>query len=163
MRRTDLTRLVDALRVPIEEFVRESRVRIALLVNGSGQVLAQHGFTSSYEVMNVASLAAATHASSRAIATLSGVGAWDHLYHNGRHRQLFLAPLQTPAGELILVAIFDDNSSLGMVNLFFGALQSEIAKSPDFQDVAPSGDQASFERDLEAGLEIMPTQSVSED
>jgi hypothetical protein len=66
MRRSDLPQLVEALRVPVEAFVHESRVRIALLVNGSGQVLAQHGFTRSYHVMNVASLAAATHASSRA-------------------------------------------------------------------------------------------------
>jgi predicted regulator of Ras-like GTPase activity (Roadblock/LC7/MglB family) len=163
MKRHDLTRLVAALRRPIEEFVRESRVRIVLLVNGAGQVLAQHGFTSSYEVMNVASLAAATHASSRALATLCGAGAWQHLYHNGRNRQLFLAPLQTPAGEMILVAIFDENSSLGMVNLFFGALHSDIASSPEFQDVPQSADQVSFERDLEAGLEIMPAKAVSED
>jgi predicted regulator of Ras-like GTPase activity (Roadblock/LC7/MglB family) len=163
MRSQDLTRLVAALRAPIEEFVRESRVRIVLLVNGAGQVLAQHGFTSSYEVMNVASLAAATHASSRALATLCGAGAWQHLHNNGRHRQLFLAPLQTPVGELILVAIFDENSSLGMVNLFFNTLHSDIAGLQEFQQVPRSTDQASFERDLEAGLEIMPTEPVSED
>jgi predicted regulator of Ras-like GTPase activity (Roadblock/LC7/MglB family) len=163
MRPNDLARLVAALRAPIEGFVRESRVRMVLLVNGAGQVLAQHGFTSSYEVMNVASLAAATHASSRAIATLCGAGAWEHLYHNGRHRQLYLAPLETPAGELILVAIFDENSSLGLVNLFFDTLGREIAGLPALR-VAPGGtDQSSFERDLEAGLGILPTRAASED
>ena len=55
----DLAQLVEALRPTIAEFVREARVRTTLLINTSGQVLAQHGFTRSYEVMNVASLAAA--------------------------------------------------------------------------------------------------------
>ena len=66
VRQDDLPRVIEALKPPIEEFVRESRVRIALLINGAGQVLAQHGFTRSYEVMNVASLAAAAQRGRRA-------------------------------------------------------------------------------------------------
>jgi predicted regulator of Ras-like GTPase activity (Roadblock/LC7/MglB family) len=162
MRSADLPRLIAALRSPVESFVRESTVRIVLLVNGAGQVLAQHGFTSSYEVMTVASLAAATHASSRALARLTGAGKWEHLYHNGRSRKFFLAPLSTGAGELILVAIFDEGSSLGMVNLFFGMLREEIAALPEFQAALASTDQANFERDLEAGLEIIPPHRVNE-
>jgi predicted regulator of Ras-like GTPase activity (Roadblock/LC7/MglB family) len=157
MRHDDLARLAGALRVPIEHFVREARVRIVLLVNGAGQVLAQHGFTSSYEVMNVASLAAATHASSRALASLTGAGAWQHLHHHGRRRQLYLAPVPSGVGELILVAIFDEASSLGMVDFFFGRLQREIAALPEFQAALGTSDQASFERDLEAGLAATPT------
>jgi predicted regulator of Ras-like GTPase activity (Roadblock/LC7/MglB family) len=156
MRRDDLPVLVEALRVPIQGFVRESRVRIALLVNGAGQVLAQHGFTRSYEVMNVASLAAAAHSSSRALAELTGAGRWDHLYHGGRARQLFLAPLRTPVEELILVAIFDADSSLGIVRLFYDTLEQEVAALPEFRAARQETDQASFERDLEAGLEFFP-------
>ena len=68
MRQADLAPLIDALRAPIRVLVREARLRIALLVSGSGQVLAQHGFARGYEVANVASLAAAAHASARALA-----------------------------------------------------------------------------------------------
>jgi predicted regulator of Ras-like GTPase activity (Roadblock/LC7/MglB family) len=155
MRRDDLPRLVEALRDPIQTFVRESRVRIALLVNGAGQVLAQHGFTRSYEVMNVASLAAAAHASSRALAELSGAGRWEHLYHGGQERQLFLAPLRTPVDELILVAIFDGDSSLGIVRLFYETLERDVSALPEFTAARQGTDQASFERDLEAGLEFI--------
>jgi predicted regulator of Ras-like GTPase activity (Roadblock/LC7/MglB family) len=155
MRRADLPRLVEALREPIHAFVRESRVRIALLVNGSGQVLAQHGFTRSYEVMNVASLAAAAHASSRALAELTGAGQWEHLYHGGPERQLFLAPLHTPIEVLILVAIFDGDSSLGIVRLFYETLEQNVAALPEFMVALAGTDQASFERDLEAGLEFI--------
>ncbi|CAN5780662.1 hypothetical protein BH23GEM9_BH23GEM9_28180 [soil metagenome] len=163
MRRSDLPQLVKALRTPVETFVRESRVRIALLINGAGQVLAQHGFTGGYQVMNVASLAAAAHASSRALAELTGAGRWEHLYHGGRQRQLFLAPLRTPVEELILVAIFEADSSLGIVRLFYDTLENDVAGLPDFAVVRGSTDQASFERDLEAGLDILAPDAQGED
>ena len=163
MRGAELPRLVDALRGPIRVFVRESRARIALLVSGAGQVLAQHGFARGYHVMNVASLAAATHASSRALATLSGAGRWEHLYHGGRERQLFLAPLRTPVEELILVVIFDADSSLGIVRLFYENLEKEVAALPEFQDRPERADHASFEQDLEAGLEYTSPEAASED
>jgi hypothetical protein len=163
MKRTDLPRLVEALRDPIHTFVRESRVRIALLVNGAGQVLAQHGFTRGFHVMNVASLAAATHASSRALAEVTGAGRWDHLHHGGARRQLFLAPLRTPVEDLILVVIFDGDSSLGIVRLFFESLEREVAALPEFRAAREGTDQANFERDLEAGLEFIPPHPAPED
>jgi hypothetical protein len=162
MRRTDLPRLVEALREPMHAFVREARVRIALLVNRSGQILAQHGFARGYQVMNVASLAAATHASSRALAELTGAGRWNHLHHGGTHRQLFLAPLRTPYEELIFVAIFDGDSSLGIVRLFYERLERDVAALPAFGAAREGTDQASFERDLEAGLEFIPQQRTGE-
>jgi hypothetical protein len=153
MRRTELPKLISALKPPVETFVRESRVRIALLVNGAGQVLAQHGFTSSYEVMNVASLAAAAHASSRALGEVVRAGGWTHLHHAGAQQQFFLAPLRTPIEELILVAIFDSDSSLGLVQLFFGRLKEKVGALPELQEEVAATDQANFERDLEAGIE----------
>ena len=163
MRGAELPRVVDALRGPIHTFVRESRARIALLVSGAGQVLAQHGFARGYHVMNVASLAAATHASSRALAQLAGAGRWEHLYHGGRERQLFLAPLRTPVEELILVVIFDADSSLGIVRLFYENLEKEVAALPELQQKPEGVDQESFERDLEASLQYSSPDAASED
>jgi predicted regulator of Ras-like GTPase activity (Roadblock/LC7/MglB family) len=156
MRQSDLPAVVDALRIPLDRFVREARVRIAILATGAGQILAQHGFGRGYEIMNVASLAAAAHASSRALAELSGAGRWQHLYHAGIDRQLFLAPLRTPGDELILVAIFDADSSLGIITFFYDALETDVAALPQFRAARSAVDQASFERDLEAGLEFIP-------
>jgi predicted regulator of Ras-like GTPase activity (Roadblock/LC7/MglB family) len=153
MRGADLPRLVDALRAPIEAFVHDARVRITLLVTGGGQVLAQHGFTSSYEVMNVASLAAAANASSNALAELMNLDGWKHLHHSGSEQQIFLAPLATPIEKLTLVAIFDSASSLGLVQFFYGRLAREIEALPGLTDARRSEDQVSFERDLQHGLD----------
>lgn len=156
MRQAELAPLVDALRAPIRVLVREARLRIALLVSGSGQVLAQHGFARGYEVANVASLAAAAHASASALADLTGARRWTHLHHAGATRQLFLAPFQTPVDELILVAIFEDDSSLGLVQLYFDRFAQEVAGMSELRLRVPSTPE-SFERDLEAGLQrVLP-------
>jgi predicted regulator of Ras-like GTPase activity (Roadblock/LC7/MglB family) len=152
VRQADLQLLMEALKFPMGSFVREGRVRICLLVNGAGQVLSQHGFTRSYEVVNVASLAASAHASARALGELTGAGRWKHMHHAGKERQLFLAPFYTPVAELILVAIFDEDSSLGLVQLFFDRLAGEVSQLPQFAVARGSSDAASFEKDLEAGL-----------
>jgi hypothetical protein len=163
MRGAELPQLVAVLREPIQLFVRESRARITLLVSGAGQVLAQHGFTRGYHVMNVASLAAATHASARALAELSGAQRWEHLHHGGRERQLFLASLRTPVEELILVVIFDADSSLGIVRLFYEELERTVAALPEFARRPETTDQISFERDLAAGLKYTAPEAASED
>jgi predicted regulator of Ras-like GTPase activity (Roadblock/LC7/MglB family) len=152
VRAVELPRITEALKEPVRVFVRESRARIALVVRGSGQVLGQHGFTGSYEVMNVAALAAAAHASSRALANVLGSRGWQHLYHAGSERSIFLAPISTPVEELILVVIFDAETSLGVVQFFFERFASAAAALPEFQRAGVGTDQASFERDLEAGL-----------
>ena len=150
---SELPDLIQALRTPVRDFIQESRARIALVINRSGQVLAQHGFTSTYEVMNVASLAAAAHASSHALAELLNARGWKHLHHAGRNRNMFLALLQTPLEPLILVVIYDEQSSLGLVELFFDRLSASVSALPQLRDVRRSADPVSFERDLEAGLD----------
>jgi predicted regulator of Ras-like GTPase activity (Roadblock/LC7/MglB family) len=153
MRQQDLERVGDALREPMRRFVREARVRTAILVNRSGQVLAHHGFTRSYDVGNVAALAAATHSSAHALAELTGAGRWMHLHHAGKAKQLFLAPFGTGGEELVLVAIFDQDSTLGLVQLFFDRLVEAAREIPELGRELRSDDPAAFEQDLEAGLD----------
>lgn len=152
MRQAELEAWVEALRAPIGELVREARLRLALLVNGSGRILAQHGFALGFEVANVAALAAAAHASARALAELTGARRWTHLHHAGTSRQLFLAPFETPADELILVGIFEDDSSLGLVQLYFDRFAQEVSGLPVFRVPVTPTSAESFERELEAGL-----------
>jgi predicted regulator of Ras-like GTPase activity (Roadblock/LC7/MglB family) len=152
MIREDLDRVIGALRGPVQHFTRESRVRLVLLLDRSGQVLAQQGFTPSYEIASVASLAAAAHTAAQALAGLTGTGGWTHLHHAGRERQLFLAPFRTPAAELILVAIFDRDSSLGLVQLYFERFVEAVSALPQLAERGAAGSAETFERDLEAGL-----------
>jgi predicted regulator of Ras-like GTPase activity (Roadblock/LC7/MglB family) len=153
MKREDLERVVERLRAPMTEFVSESRVRTAVLLSHSGQVLAQHGFSGRFDITSVASLASAAHASAHALAEIIGAGRWVHLHHAGQENQLFLAPFRAGGQELVLVAIFDSDSTLGLVQLFFDRLVDAAQDLPELGAALAGGDAESFERDLEAGLE----------
>lgn len=153
MRREDLKRVAEVLAEPMRTFVRSSRVRTAVLVNQSGQVLTHHGFGQSYDIGSVATLAAAAHSSAHALAELTGAGKWVHIHHAGKENQLFLAPFSTGSEELILVAIFDPQSTLGLVQLYFDRLSEAVREIPEFGRPFARGDVETFESDLEAGLE----------
>lgn len=153
MRRSDLAQFVGALNAPVERFAREAGLRLVLLINRSGQVLAQRGFARALDVMGVAALGAAIHASSHALAELIGEPGFRHLHQGGAATQVFIGPFRTPAEDLIVIAVFGEDSSLGLVQVFFTEFVQEVAALPGWQDARPTTDAAAFERDLEAGLE----------
>lgn len=152
MRRSDLEGFVGALAGPVNRFAGEARLSLVLLVNGSGQVLAQQGFARALDVMGVAALAAGIHASSSAIADLLGQPAFRHLHQGGGARQVFIATFDTPSEELVLVGVFEDDSSIGLVRVFFETLVREVRALPGWSTARPTADAGTFERDLEAGL-----------
>ena len=106
MRRGDLQEFVGALEAPVERFAREAGLRLVLLINESGQVLAQRGFARALDVMGVAALGAGIHASSRALAELLGQPGFGHLHQGGAQAQVFIGPFRTPAENLIVIAVF---------------------------------------------------------
>ena len=153
MRRSDLAQFVGALAEPVERFAREASLRLVLLINESGQVLAQRGFARALDVMGVAALGAGIHASSQALAVLLGEGAFRHLHQGGAATQVFIGPFRTPAEDLIVIAVFGEDSSIGLVQVFFAELVREVAALPGWAQARPTADAAAFERDLVAGLE----------
>lgn len=155
MRRADLQHFVGALASPVDRFAREAALRLVLLINESGQVLAQRGFARALDVMGVAALGAGIHASSHALAVMMGEGGFRHLHQGGAAAQVFIGPFRTPAEDLIAIAVFGDDSSLGLVQLFFAEFVREVAALPGWAESRPTADAAAFERDLEAGIETV--------
>lgn len=153
MRRGDLSEFVGALEAPVERFAREASLRLVLLINESGQVLAQRGFARALDVMGVAALGAGINASSRALAELLGMAGFGHLHQGGARSQVFIGPFRTPAENLIVIAVFGEDSSIGLVQVFFAEFTGQVSRLPGWNDVRPTTDAAAFERDLEAGLE----------
>ncbi len=137
---------------PLRAFVHDARVQLALVLEASGQVLAQHGFTRSLDVMSACSLAAAIHASAAELGRELGATAFGPLHHAGDARQLFLAPVQCGGRTILLLAVFDGASSLGMVRLFWAEFARRVgdAATPRVRVQA-----SEFERDLERNLEAL--------
>lgn len=138
---------------PLRRFIDDARVRLVLLLETSGRVLAQHGFTRSIDVMSACALAAAIHASAAEIGRQLDGNPFTTLHHPGPDRQLFLGELSTARGAHILLTVFDDASSLGLVRLYFGELTTRLAAAapaPAATDAVPS--LVDFESDLNRNL-----------
>ena len=87
---------------PLERFLGESSARLTLLMTSSGQVVAQHGFTRSVDVMTAAALGAAIVASTQEIARLVGEAKFLSMVHQGLSQHVFLSGFETPRGRLVV-------------------------------------------------------------
>jgi hypothetical protein len=141
------------LEEPLGRFIDDARVRVALLLDTSGRVLAQHGFTRSVEVMSACALAAAIHASASEIGRQLDGSPFTSLHHAGQERQVFLGALATPRGSHILLTVFDDLTSIGLVRLYFAELSTRLAAAaPAVLPAIPNPPLADFESDLNRNL-----------
>ena len=139
---------------PLTRFVDDSRVRLVLLLESSGRVLAQHGFTRSVDVMSACALAAAIHASASEIGRQLDGNPFTTLHHAGQERQIFLGQLPTPRGVNVLLTVFDDATSIGLVRLYFAELCKRLAAATPAVPVAVASSPGlvDFEADLNRNL-----------
>lgn len=142
------------LDAPIADFVRQARVGLAVALEPSGRVLAQHGFTRSLDVMAVCSLVAAINASGSELGRQANGAPFGPLHHSGPGRQVFLAPAATAGGTVLLLAVFDDRTSLGVVRHFFGAFAQSLSRV-NAGDLAAGPTTGDFERDLGRNLAVL--------
>ena len=112
---------------PLRKFVEEARTVLALLLHPSGQVVAQFGFARAVDVMSACALAAAIHASAGELGRQLDGRPFRGLHHAGRDRQLYLAEATTPRGAFIFFTVFDQESSLGLVRLYFDEFCKNLA------------------------------------
>jgi hypothetical protein len=128
-------------------------VRLALLLHPSGQVVAQAGFTRAVDVMSACALAAAVHATGGELGRQVEGQPFRGLHHAGKGKQLFLAAAQTARGSYICLTVFDQESSLGLVRMFFADLCRELASAaPAAVTPATPALAANFEVELNANL-----------
>jgi predicted regulator of Ras-like GTPase activity (Roadblock/LC7/MglB family) len=153
MKRLTLRQIQDSFSSPLEGFVEDSGVGLAVLINRSGQVLAQHGFDKVLDLVGVASLAAGINASSRALANQLGQEQFEHLHHAGTARQLFLGHFDSPTGQMMLVTVFDDRSSIGLVRLFFEQFVTQVNRLPAMDAARSTVSARDFETELETSLD----------
>jgi predicted regulator of Ras-like GTPase activity (Roadblock/LC7/MglB family) len=138
---------------PLRRFIDDARVRLVLLLESSGRVLAQHGFTRSLDVMSACALAAAIHASAAEIGRQLDGTAFTTLHHPGNAQQIFLGELPTARGAHILLTVFDDTTSIGLVRLYFKELSARLsAATPAPVTPAAAPSLVDFESDLNRNL-----------
>jgi hypothetical protein len=141
---------------PLKHFVDEAGVSLALLLLPSGQVLAQHGFSRAMDIMSACALAAAIHASSAELGRQLDGKPFAGLHHAGKDRQIFLAEAQTPRGPYIFLTVFDEDSSLGLVRMYFDEFRVNLANAaPPPPDALEPMLNENFERELNRNLAVL--------
>ena len=140
---------------PLKRFVADARVRLALLLHTSGQVVAQSGFTRAVDVMSACALAAAIHASAGELGRQLEGKPFHGLHHAGKSRQIFLAPARTAASMYIFLTVFDQESSLGLVQLYFAEFASRLAAAAPAPGASPVVLPENFEGDLNRNLAVL--------
>jgi predicted regulator of Ras-like GTPase activity (Roadblock/LC7/MglB family) len=100
----------------------------------------------------VAALAAGIHASAGQLGRELDGKPFRELYHAGRERHVFIGEVRTAREAFIFLTAFGDESSLGLVRVFFGALSDRLATVvPPRADGTPLA-AASLEQDLARSL-----------
>ena len=141
---------------PLRRYVDDARARLALLLHPSGQVVAQAGFTRKVDVMTACALAAAVHATAGELGRQVDGRAFNGLHHAGTSKQLYLAPIETARGAYICLTVFDQESSLGLVRMFFNDLCRELASAaPPVPTVRAPMLAVNFEDELNANLSAL--------
>lgn len=142
-----------ALQEVLDRFARESGVRLTLLMEASGRILARHGSESGVDLRSLTTLAAGIQSASREMARMLGQPYFDQLCQGEGDRQLFLAPIPTPTGELIVVALFGTGTNVGLVRVRFDEMLRECEELGWTSPAAgPARDAVAFEAELAAGL-----------
>src|SRR6058998_3345421 len=91
----------------------DAAARVVVLVEKDGQQLAVHGEVRDLDTTSLASLAAGNVAATGGMAQLIGEKEFPTLSHEGERESIHI----TVIGRLLLVVVFDERSSLGLVKL----------------------------------------------
>lgn len=140
---------------PLRRFVSDAGVSLAVLAHTSGRLLAQAGFARATDVRSACVLAAAANATSTELGSLVDGAPFRELHYAGSTRQTYLVGANMPQGACLLLAVFDDNSSLGLVRVCFEELKRQLASAvPSGARVVAPGRMETFERDLNESLAL---------
>ena len=115
-------RLVDA---ELQRLYTQSNARVVFLVDKNGQLIASVGETKGLDTTSLASLTAGNIAATGGMAKLLGEKEFSILFHEGEKDNIHISVI---GQRVILVVIFDQRSSLGLVRLRVKKASDALAK-----------------------------------
>lgn len=145
----------DWVEAPLKAFVDDARAEIAVLMHPTGQVLGQFGFTRSVDVQTACALGAAIYASAGELGRQMQGRPFGVMHYAGKDKQVFLAPVPIAGGTLLLLSVFGEESSLGLVQLYFQDFQRAVSHVAPQWKGAESALASDFEAELNKNLAAM--------
>ena len=98
----------------LHTFLYESGSRCVMLVDRTGQLITVVGDKPAFDSTAFASLAAADFSANDQLAAMIGEQEFSSLFHQGEKESMYLADI---AKRIILVVLFDDRATLGMIRI----------------------------------------------
>lgn len=107
---------------------REANARMVYVIDKNGQLITSSGETDKLDSTSLASLVAGEIAATGGLAKLMGEKEFSTLFHEGSRDNLHISVV---GSRVILVVIFDNRSSLGLVRLRVKKCSEELVKVLD--------------------------------
>lgn len=117
----EFRRLEDALK----RLKRDANAKVVFLIDKNGQNIAAAGETEGFDSTSLASLTAGNVAATDGLAKLIGEREFSVLFHEGQRDHIHISIV---ARRAILLVIFDERSSLGLVRLRVKRASVELKK-----------------------------------
>jgi predicted regulator of Ras-like GTPase activity (Roadblock/LC7/MglB family) len=114
-----------AITQALQRFLYESNARCALLVDRTGQLVTTVGEQPNFDPTAFATLTAADFSANDQLARLIGESDFNTLFHQGERESMYLADV---ARRVILVVLFDNRTTLGLVRLKMKVAVDELTK-----------------------------------
>jgi len=140
---------------PLRKLMEDARLISGVLLYPTGRAVGQFGFTNAADVMSVCALTSAINASARELGRQLDGKPFYEMHHAGTERQVFMARASAGSQEFLFVGVFDRESSLGVVEMYFTEFQKALQKlRPDIAAprAGPAGD---FEGELNRSLDAL--------
>ncbi|MEN8141023.1 MAG: roadblock/LC7 domain-containing protein [Thermodesulfobacteriota bacterium] len=116
---------VDKVKAIVNAKLINDNVTTALVIDGAGNILAHCGKdTDGLDAISLAALTAANFGATSQIAKLIGENDFSLLYHKGEKANIHFSRI---GNEMILISIFGDDVSLGLVRVRVEELSTEIS------------------------------------
>src|SRR3712207_4194959 len=109
----------------LQRFLHETNARCALLVDRTGQLVATVGEQPNFDSTAFATLTAADFSANDQLAKLIGETDFSTLFHQGERESMYLADV---ARRVILVVLFDNRTTLGLVRLKMKTTVEELTR-----------------------------------
>jgi predicted regulator of Ras-like GTPase activity (Roadblock/LC7/MglB family) len=115
----------------LQRLASDANANVVFLVDKNGQQIAAVGDLTTLDTTSLASLTAGNVAATDGLARLIGEKEFSILFHEGERDNIHISIV---AQRVILVVIFDERTSLGLVRLRVRRAMSELEKI--FEDIA---------------------------
>jgi predicted regulator of Ras-like GTPase activity (Roadblock/LC7/MglB family) len=134
-----------AITATLRKFLAESNGRSALLVDRTGQLVATVGEQPTFDPTAFATLTAADFSANDQLAKLIGENDFKSLFHQGETASMYLADV---ARRVILVVLFDNRTTLGLVRLRMKETVKELTELFEKVFARPQGGPQGSQRIL---------------